>query len=397
MSLRSSSNDLTVGQLRILASGTFVLGVDGFVLAGLLPQISADLGVSVAQAGQLTTFFAIAYALASPIIAIAAGRWERRRLLLLGMAVFAVGMVIQAVAPSFGVMATGRVLAAVGAAAFQSNAYAVAGVLSTQQTRPRNLAAVALGTSVSLVAGLPFGVAIGSWLGWRAPIWVLLALALIVGALVITLPRAHVPAIAARQRLAVLRPGPVLRLLLSTVLVVTPVYTVLSFTPSVLHGTGAIVTVGLLVFGAGQVAATRSVAPLIRRNGSWRTFAWGAVATPVILAILSLTQGVPVLACVAMLLLGGVVGLVIVPQQNRLFDTAPDVAPIAMGFNGSAIYVGAAVGAVLGGLVLEQVGDVWIAPAAAIAGVVAVLACLVLAPERGKSAAAPMSQASVDA
>ncbi|MDN5725782.1 MAG: MFS transporter, partial [Propionibacteriales bacterium] len=165
MSLRSSSNSLTVGQLRVLGAGTFVLGIDGFVLAGLLPQISTDLGISVAQAGQLTTFFAIAYALASPIIAIAAGRWERRRLLFLGMAVFAVGMVIQAVATSFTVMAIGRVLAAVGAAAFQSNAYAVAGVLSTNQTRPRNLAAVALGTSVSLVAGLPFGVAIGSWLG----------------------------------------------------------------------------------------------------------------------------------------------------------------------------------------------------------------------------------------
>ncbi|MDN5725783.1 MAG: hypothetical protein L0G99_07610 [Propionibacteriales bacterium] len=214
----------------------------------------------------------------------------------------------------------------------------------------------------------------------------LLAFALIVGALIVTLPRAHVPAISARQRLAVLRPGPVLRLLLSTVLVVTPVYTVLSFTPSVLHGTGVIVTIGLLVFGAGQVVATRSVAPLIRRNGSWRTFAWGAVATPVILAILSLTQSVPVLACVAMLLLGGVVGLVIVPQQNRLFDTAPDVAPIAMGFNGSAIYVGAALGAVLGGLVLARGGDVWIAPAAAIAAVVALVACLMLAPERGVTA-----------
>src|SRR4051794_30635262 len=97
---RQSSNDLGVGRLLILAVGTFVLGVDGFVLPGLLPHVAADLSVSLATAGQLTTAFAIAYAVGSPIIATATGRMDRRVVIGAGMFAFLAGMVLQAAGPS---------------------------------------------------------------------------------------------------------------------------------------------------------------------------------------------------------------------------------------------------------------------------------------------------------
>lgn len=74
--------------LIILAVGTFVLGVDGFVLPGLLPDVARDLSVSVATAGQLTTAFAVAYAVGSPIIATLTGRLDRRVVISIGMAIF---------------------------------------------------------------------------------------------------------------------------------------------------------------------------------------------------------------------------------------------------------------------------------------------------------------------
>jgi predicted MFS family arabinose efflux permease len=87
---------LRTADLLILSIGTFTLGVDGFVLSGLLPQVAASLHVSVSTAGQLTTIFALVYAVGSPVIAAAAGAWDRRVLLAAGMAAlgFCAGLTI---------------------------------------------------------------------------------------------------------------------------------------------------------------------------------------------------------------------------------------------------------------------------------------------------------------
>src|SRR6202000_15510 len=97
--------------LLILAIGTSTLGVDGFVLSGLLPQVAASLHVSASTAGQLTTLFALVYAVSSPVIAAAAGAWDRRALLTAGMGVFVAGMIVQATGPDFAAVAGGRGLA----------------------------------------------------------------------------------------------------------------------------------------------------------------------------------------------------------------------------------------------------------------------------------------------
>ena len=85
---------LRITDLLILSIGTFTLGVDGFVLSGLLPQVASSLHVSPSTAGQLTTLFALIYALGSPVIAAVAGNWERRALLAVGMAVFIAGIIV---------------------------------------------------------------------------------------------------------------------------------------------------------------------------------------------------------------------------------------------------------------------------------------------------------------
>ncbi|HEU5184371.1 MAG TPA: MFS transporter, partial [Gemmatimonadaceae bacterium] len=73
----------------LLALGAFAVGTSGYIVSGVLPEVSRDLDVSVATAGQLGTVFAIAYAIASPLLAAFTGRWERRRLLVIALAVSA--------------------------------------------------------------------------------------------------------------------------------------------------------------------------------------------------------------------------------------------------------------------------------------------------------------------
>ena len=77
-----------------LALGAFAIGTEGFMIAALLPQISSDLGVTTAAAGQLVTVFALAYAVSSPILTTLTGPLNRRTLLIGAMAAFAVANLV---------------------------------------------------------------------------------------------------------------------------------------------------------------------------------------------------------------------------------------------------------------------------------------------------------------
>lgn len=101
----------------VLALGTFAVGTDMFVIAGLLPDISRSLDISLAAAGQLVSVFSFAYALLSPVLAALTTSWSRRRVLVIALCVFAMGNVATALAPTYALALVSRLLAAAGAAA----------------------------------------------------------------------------------------------------------------------------------------------------------------------------------------------------------------------------------------------------------------------------------------
>jgi MFS transporter, DHA1 family, inner membrane transport protein len=358
--------------LLILAIGTFTLGVDGFVLSGLLPQVAASLHVSASTAGQLTTLFALVYAVSSPVIAAAAGAWDRRALLTAGMGVFVVGMIVQATGPDFVAVAAGRVLAALGAAAYQATAYSTAGILSDDCLRARSLAVVAGGSSVAIVAGLPFGILVGQTWGWRNAMWVLVVLAVLSALAVWLLPPAHAPRLSLRQRGKALADPRVLGILAGTVTVLTPVFLIIAYLPAIMRTSGAWIVVTMLGYGAGQVAGTIVVPRLIRR-GARTALIIGACGITVFAAILTATRTIDGASVVTMAALGFSAGLTIVPQQHRLFATVPKLAPVAVGLNGSGIYIATALGAAAGGAALAVGGSSVLPVTAAVIGLLAVI------------------------
>ncbi|MBV9802750.1 MAG: MFS transporter [Solirubrobacterales bacterium] len=384
MSHPTATATLTRRDLLILSIGTFTLGIDGFVLSGLLPQVAGSLRVSVSTAGQLTTLFALVYAGGSPVIAALAGNWDRRVLLAAGMTVFVTGVVIQAIGATFAVVALGRILAAVGAAGYQATAYSTAGILSDDEHRPRSLAVVAGGSSFALVAGLPFGILIGQALGWRAAMWLLVGLG--AASLLSTrwLPAAYAPRLSLRERTHVLTDGAVLGILAGTVAVLIPSFLLIAYLPAVLNSSGTLVVVATLAFGAGQVSGTALVPRLIARRGGRAALLIGALGITATSAVLTASRTVPAPAVATMAALGLSVGLTIVSQQNRLFATVPHLAPVAVGLNGSAIYIASATGAALGGLVLAAGGSTAPSITAALIGLLAAVIAFSVRPERSQ-------------
>lgn len=154
--------------LWLLAIGTFTIGTDAFVVAGILPDIATDLDVSVAAAGQLVTAYSLAYGVLAPLSASLTRSVCRRTVLLGALAAFIAGNTVSAAADQYPVLLGGRILAAAGAASFTPPASAVAFALVPEQRRARALAVIVAGFTVATALGVPISAFVGAAFGWRA-------------------------------------------------------------------------------------------------------------------------------------------------------------------------------------------------------------------------------------
>jgi DHA1 family inner membrane transport protein len=164
--------------LAALAIGTFALGMTEFVITGLLPEIAADLSVSIPRAGLLISGYALSVVIGGPIVTGLVARRPRKPVLIALLAFFVVGNAISAVAPSYAVMMGGRIVAALCHGSFVGFATVVAGDLVAPERRSRATAAMLSGFTIANVAGVPLGTLLGQQLGWRSTFWAMAVLGL---------------------------------------------------------------------------------------------------------------------------------------------------------------------------------------------------------------------------
>jgi predicted MFS family arabinose efflux permease len=346
-------------RLLVLASGMFAIGTDSFVVAGVLPQVAASLGVSIALAGQMVTLYALSYALLSPVIAAAAAHWPRKRLLLSGMAVFVIGNVITAVAPSIELVLASRLVAGLGAAMFSPTATAAGASLVPPEQRGRALAIVVAGLSSATALGAPMGTFIGGWLDWRATMWFVAA----VGTLAMVgvawrLPQIPTqPAVSLAKRLAPLGDARVLLTLLTTWLVYGGLFLVYTYIGSSFDratGGDARVLAGLLLlWGAAATVGNLLAGRLTDRFGSRRIINTAIAIVALDFALLPWTSASLATAVPALIIWGLCGWGVVVPQQHRLISITPSAAPLLLGLNSAAIYVGVSMSGLIGGVAIS--------------------------------------------
>lgn len=161
-----------------LAVAVFAMGTSEFMLAGLVPDIAADLGVSIGSAGLLTSAFAVGMVFGAPSMAALTRRWRARVSLSAFLLTFALVHVLGAVTTSFGVLLVTRLVAAVANAGFLAVALSTAATLVPAGRQGRGLAVLLAGTTLATIAGVPGGAVLGTMLGWRATFWAIALLCL---------------------------------------------------------------------------------------------------------------------------------------------------------------------------------------------------------------------------
>jgi DHA1 family inner membrane transport protein len=143
------------------------LGIDAYVLAGVLPQIADSLETTVAMIGLGVTAFTAAYAVAGPLLSGRLARGNTARALLIALGVFTLGNLITTLAPGTAVFLMGRVITGAGAGLLTPIATTTAAAMVPAAERGRAMSKVTFGLSTGTVAGVPIGMLIGQNLGWR--------------------------------------------------------------------------------------------------------------------------------------------------------------------------------------------------------------------------------------
>ncbi|MCX4865847.1 MULTISPECIES: MFS transporter [Streptomyces] len=343
--------------LLALAIGAFGIGTTEFVIMGLLPEVAADFQVSIPTAGFLVTGYALGVVLGAPLMTALGTRVTRKRMLVLLMGLFVLGNVVSAVAPVFGVMLVGRVIASLAHGAFFGIGTVVAADLVAPQKRAGAIAMMFTGLTVANVVGVPLGTYIGQSVGWRTTFFVVAAIGVVgllgVARLVPEQPRNE--GVRLRDELAAFRNVQVLLAMGMTVLGFGGVFAAITYiTPMMTEVAGystSSVTWLLVLLGLGMVGgnliggkfADRRLMPLLYVS-------LGALA--VVLALFTLTAHNKIAAAVTIVLIGGLGFATVPPLQKRVLDQAAGAPTLASAANIGAFNLGNALSAWLGGIVI---------------------------------------------
>jgi len=348
--------------LHLLAVAVFAQGCSEFMLAGLLPAIAADLGVTVAQAGLLTSAFAAGMVVGAPVMAALGRRWSPRATLAGFLALFIAAHAVGALTDEFAVLLATRAIAAMANAGFLAVTLSTLALLVPEGARARALAVILGGTTLALVAGAPAGAVLGDALGWRSALWAV-AIVSVPALLAVLVAVPNRPGDEAapdlRTELRVLTRPSLRTVLLLAVLVNGATFGAFTYLAPLVTdeaglGSGAI-PIALALFGIGAFIGVGAAGRLADRH--WRSLL--TAGAPLLLlgwVLLLLTAAAPVALFVFAFIQGGLSFAVGSTLIGRVMAAAQDAKTMGGSFATAALNVGAMLGPVLGGLGLEAAG-----------------------------------------
>ncbi|GGT71730.1 MFS transporter [Actinomadura citrea] len=356
--------------LAALCASVFVVGTSEYLVAGILPEIGADLQVAQGTAGQTVTAYALGVVIGGPVVTVATARLPRKGLAIGLMLLFAAGSALSALAPTLEMLLAGRVISSLSHAAFLALALVMATSVVPEHKTGSAIATVASGFTVATLLGVPLGSLLGHAAGWRAPFAVLTALTLAsVALLVLVLPRQQAPAMSVRDELRVVTRKPVLLAIATTAVGFSGVAVVFTYiAPLLTRVTGfspAAVSALLLAYGAGSFLGNLAAGKLTDKSMTATVRGVFGGLTGVLAATPFAAAWQPT-AVLAVLVLGLLATATIAPLQGLILRHAGAAPTLAVSVNVGAFNLGAAAGSALGGLLVAAGALRWTGLAGAV-------------------------------
>ncbi|MBD8654914.1 MFS transporter [Oxalobacteraceae sp. CFBP 13730] len=350
---------LPIAALLALAMTGFICIATETLPAGLLPNISDELGVTTAMAGQTVTAYALGSVLAAIPLTIATGGWRRRNVLLLTITGFLIFNSVTALSSSFWLTMTARFFAGAAAGLAWSLLAGYARKMVAVHQQGRAMAIAMVGTPIALALGVPMGTWLGNMLGWRSAFGIMSALSvLLIGWVLAVVPDyAGQPAserVGMRSVLATPGVKPVLATVIAWMLAHNILYTYIA--PFVAHaGLQGRVDLILLVFGLAALIGIWIAGRTVDRH--LRTAVLASLATFALVALSFIAwSDHPLAIYVGTAVWGVTFGGAATLLQTALADSAGAGADVALSMNVVAWNSAIAGAGVLGGVMLQTWG-----------------------------------------
>ena len=374
-----------------LALGAFAGSVESSLIVSVLPAIATETGVTLAQAGYLIFGYSVAYGIGTPVLSTVFGHLDRRSVVAGAELLFGLMALLLGVLPGFLLLVLARTFLALGAGLFTSTAQSTAVALAAPGKRGSAISTVVMGGSIAVAVGAPASALVAEFFGWRVAYLGLGVLAIIASATMwLKLPGdIHGDARTMRERLSVLKvPGMPMTLLASGVMVLASFIFFNYLAPVTTDLLGldrVLLPLVMLAFGIGAMFGNFFGGRLADRIGGRQTMLVIGGLMVLLLAAVPLLAMLPrpvvLPAFLLHMLLYGVVSWGFFPPQlHRLAALAPAAVPLSASLNLTSMNIGGALSALVGGLVLENLGIAWLGPIGAVAAVAA-LAVAYLAPD----------------
>ncbi|TLX10950.1 MFS transporter [Rhizobium sp. MHM7A] len=347
-----------------LTIAAYAIGTTEFVIVGLLPTVATDLNITLPLAGLIVSVYALGVTFGAPILTALTGKIERKPLLLALMALFIVGNTVAALSHNYELLLVARVLAAFAHGVFFSVGSTIAADLVPENRRASAIAMMFMGLTVAIVTGVPLGTYIGQVFGWRATFWVVAALG-VVAFLAITalLPNTlkKAPPASLLDQVGVLGSGRLLIVFAMTALGYGGTFVAFTFLAPILQEITGFsersVSLILVLYGI-AIAIGNIAGGKIANHNPVKALVGLFILQAIVLVVLTFTAVSPVLAIITLAALGflqfgNVPGLQLYVVQLAK-EHRPGAVDVASALNIAAFNLGIAIGAWLGGLVVES-------------------------------------------
>ncbi|MFF2227816.1 MFS transporter [Streptomyces globisporus] len=381
--------------LLALATAVFVTSLTETLPAGLLPAMSADLGVSESATGQTVTVYAIGTALTAIPLTAATAAWRRKRLLLAAMGGFALANTVTALSSVYELTMAARFVAGVAAGLAWALLAGYARRMAPAHLQGKAMAIAMAGIPVALSLGVPAGTFLGDWLGWRVAFLSMTVLTVVLLVWIF----AGVPDFPGRKRgerpkllrtLTVPGVSPVLFVTLVFVLAHTILYAYIATFLKDL-GLGGSTGLILLVFGAASLASIWIVGAQINRRLRGLTVG-GVLLVAVASLLLAVVSDTTALVYGAAALWGLGWGGVPTLLQTAVGDAGGESADAAQAMLVTLWNVAMAGGGIAGGILLDTLGSASF-PRTVLLLLLPVLAVVLHARRAGFPARRPVAEA----
>ncbi|MEK7949798.1 MFS transporter [Luteolibacter soli] len=395
----SSRGGRSILPIVLLSAAGFTVLTTEFVIVGLLPAMARDLGVSVSSAGLLVTLFAFTVAVVGPPLTASFSRFERKRLFVTTLLLFALSNLLAATAPNFGLMAFARFIPAVMLPVFWALASETAVAITGPERAGKAISMVSFGIVAATIFGIPIGTLIGDAFGWRVAFGSLAGLALLKAALLfffLPVIQGKRESASVASQMGILRDPVIAGHVLLSLLVFAGMFTAYTYLADILERLGGFdgATVGWILMGFGGVGMIGNWlgGRLVDRSPLGASVIFCAPIAIAMIAVVPVVHSYGVLAIV--LAIWGIAQAALFTVSHvRVMKSASANAALGASLNISGANMGIGLGAIVGGRVIDGFGLQHVGWAAAGVIGLSIAAAFVLMTARSSSVGDPCPEA----